>query len=153
MFFPVSLPPLRERPDDILLLVEYLVQRYSQKAGKRIANIDRTTLKLFEAYHWPGNVRELQNVIDRALILCDGPTLYVEEAWFRNERVHPEGQPIPLSSALTENERKIIERALLESAGRIGGPSGAAAKLGIPRQTLESKIKVLGINKFRYKMP
>jgi formate hydrogenlyase transcriptional activator len=151
--FPVSLPPLRERPDDILLLVEYLVQRYSQKAGKRIANIDRKTLNLFEAYHWPGNVRELQNVIDRALILCDGPTLYVEEAWFRNERVHREGQPIPLSSVLTESERNIIERALLESAGRIGGPSGAAAKLGIPRQTLESKIKVLGINKFHYKRP
>ena len=151
--FPVYLPPLRERRDDILMLVEYLVQRYAQKMGKRITNIDRTTAKLIEGYDWPGNVRELQNVVERAVILCEGSTLCIEQTWLRNDLTRTPGLTIPLTSAVEESERRMIERALSESAGRVGGPSGAAARLGIPRQTLESKIKALGINKFLYRKP
>jgi len=151
--FPVHLPPLRERRDDILMLVEYLVQRYAQKMGKRVTNIDRTTANLIEGYDWPGNVRELQNVVERAVILCEGSTLCIEQTWLRNDLTQTPGPTIPLTSAVEESERRMIERALSESAGRVGGPSGAAARLGIPRQTLESKIKALGINKFLYRIP
>jgi formate hydrogenlyase transcriptional activator len=151
--FPVSLPPLRERTDDIPLLVEYLIERYAKKAGKKITNIDRSTLEFFKAYDWPGNVRELQNVIERAVILCEGTTFSVDETWFRRESKPGGGQVLPLTTTLTESERDIIEKALAESAGQVGGANGAAARLGIPRQTLDSKIKMLGINKFRYKKP
>jgi formate hydrogenlyase transcriptional activator len=149
--FPVNIPPLRERIDDIPLLAEYLVQRYAKKAGKKITAIDRLTLEKLQNYDWPGNVRELQNVIERAVILCETPTSYVDETWFRRE-AHSL-QAIPLTAAVNTSEREMIERALSESAGRVGGPKGAAAKLGLPRQTLESKIKTLGINKFRFRRP
>jgi formate hydrogenlyase transcriptional activator len=151
--FPVDVPPLRERIEDIPLLAEYLVERYSKKAGKKITTIDRSTLKILQNYDWPGNIRELQNVIERAVILCETPVLYVDETWFRRESPSRAGQPIPFNAALTISEREMIERALSESAGRVGGPKGAAAKLGLPRQTMESKVKILGINKFRYKRP
>jgi len=151
--FPVSLPPLRERRDDISLLVEYLIERYAKKAGKKITNIARSTLELFKAYDWPGNVRELQNVVERAVILCDTSTLSVDETWFRHDPNQGGEQVVPLTTALAENERDIIEKALAGSDGQVGGASGAAARLGIPRQTLDSKIKMLGINKFRYKKP
>jgi len=151
--FPINLPPLRERIDDIPLRVEYLVERYAKKAGKKITNIDRSTLELFKTYDWPGNVRELQNVIERAIILCETATLSVDNTWFRRESKPQEGPSLPITAALALTEREVIERALLESGGRIGGPKGAAMKLGIPRQTLESKIKILGINKFLYKRP
>ncbi len=149
--FPVNIPPLRERVGDIPLLAEYLVERYAKKAGKKITTIERSTLEMLQNYDWPGNVRELQNVIERAVILCETPALYVDETWFRREAPLRTGQPILLNSALTMSERELIERALSESAGRVGGPKGAAAKLGLPRQTLESKIKILGINKFRFR--
>jgi formate hydrogenlyase transcriptional activator len=151
--FPVSIPPLRERTDDIPLLVEYLIERYAKKAGKKITSIDRSTLELFKGYDWPGNVRELQNVIERAVILCETATLSVDETWFRRDSKSGGEKVLPLTTALIENERDIIEKALAESAGQVGGATGAAARLGIPRQTLDSKIKMLGINKFRYKNP
>jgi len=151
--FPVCIPPLRERTEDIRLLVEYLIERYARKAGKKITNVDRSTLELFEDYDWPGNIRELQNVIERAVILCETATLSVDETWFRRDSKSGGDQVLPLTTALTENERDIIEKALAESAGQVGGATGAAARLGIPRQTLDSKIKMLGINKFRYKNP
>jgi formate hydrogenlyase transcriptional activator len=151
--FPVNVPPLRERLEDIRLLAEYLVERYAKKAGKKITTIDRSTLEMLQNYDWPGNVRELQNVIERAVILCETPVLYVDETWFRREAPSRAGQPISFNATLNTSEREMIDRALSESAGRVGGPKGAAAKLGLPRQTLESKIKILGINKFRFKTP
>jgi formate hydrogenlyase transcriptional activator len=151
--FPVSVPPLRERIEDIPLLAEYLVERYAKKAGKKITAIDRSTLAMLQNYDWPGNVRELQNVIERAVILCETPVLYVDETWFRREAPSRTGQPVAFNSTLALSEREMIERALSESAGRVGGSKGAAAKLGLPRQTLESKIKALGINKFRFRRP
>jgi formate hydrogenlyase transcriptional activator len=149
--FPIKVPPLRERVGDIPLLAEYLLERYAKKAGKKIATIDPSTLQMLQNYDWPGNVRELQNVIERAVILCESPVLCVDETWFSHETRSRADKPIPFNTAIDTSEREMIERALSESAGRIGGPKGAARKLGLPRQTLESKIKVLGINKFRFR--
>jgi formate hydrogenlyase transcriptional activator len=151
--FPVNVPPLRERIEDIPLLAEYLLERYAKKAGKKITTIDRLTLEMLQNYDWPGNVRELQNVIERAVILCETPVLYVDETWLRREAPSRAGQPSPFNAALNTSERELIERALSECAGRVGGIKGAAVKLGLPRQTLESKIKNLKINKFRFKRP
>src|SRR6516164_2093168 len=134
---------LRERRDDIPLLVEYLVERYSKKSGKKISKISKRTTDLFRSYGWPGNIRELQNVVERAVILSDGDTFVVDESWLRAEVAQPNQQEG--LSALGEREVEMIQAALAESHGRISGPSGAAAKLGIPRQTLESKIRRLGI--------
>jgi formate hydrogenlyase transcriptional activator len=153
--FPIQVPPLRQRAADIRLLVEYFVDRYAKKAGKNIRSIEEKTLELFRAYKWPGNIRELQNVIERAVILCDGETFSVDETWLMHESSR---EPHPLSTSarrllrLNEGqEKEIIEAALAESKGRVAGPSGAAIKLGIPRQTLESKIANLGINKHHFK--
>jgi formate hydrogenlyase transcriptional activator len=151
--FPVNVPPLRERIEDIPLLAEYLVERYAKKAGKKITTIDRSTLEMLQNYDWPGNIRELQNVIERAVILCETPVLYVDETWFRRDSPSRPWQPIPFNASRTISERELIERALSNSAGTVGGPKGAAAKLGLPRQTVESKIKALGINKFRHRRP
>jgi len=149
--FPVNVPPLRERSEDIPLLAEYLVERYAKKAGRNITSIDRLTLEMLQDYDWPGNVRELQNVIERAIIFCETPVLSVDETWFRRDAPSRTRQPIPFNTVLNTSEREIIERALTESAGRVGGLKGAAAKLRLPRQTLESKIKILGIDKFRFR--
>jgi len=153
--FPIRIPSLRERADDIPLLVEYLIERYAKKAGKKIGRIEQKTLNLFQAYKWPGNIRELQNVVERAVILCDGGTFSVDETWFIQESPQESVAPsLPIRGLLRlrENEeREMIEAALVESEGRVSGPSGAARKLGIPRQTLESKIANLGINKHRFK--
>ncbi len=155
--FPIEIPPLRERVDDIPLLVEYLLERYAKKAGKRIRNIRKKTLELFQAYEWPGNIRELQNVVERAVILCDGETFSVEDTWLKRESsqsgptVSNAGALTERESVLVQQEKKIIEAALTASEGRISGPIGAAAKLGIPRQTLESKIRALRIDKQRFK--
>jgi formate hydrogenlyase transcriptional activator len=151
--FPVKVPPLRERIEDIPLLAEYLLERYAKKAGKKITAIDRSTLEELQNYDWPGNVRELQNVIERAVILCETPVLFMDESWFRREPTSRTDPPISFNAAVSINERELIERALAECAGRVGGPKGAATRLGLPRQTLESKIKLLGINKFRYRRP
>jgi formate hydrogenlyase transcriptional activator len=151
--FPIRMPSLHERADDIPLLVEYFIGRYAKKAGKKIRSISKQTHDLFQSYEWPGNIRELQNVVERAVILCDGETFCVDETWLKRGNRPPSGPTVPLATALEEREREAIEMALAEARGRVGGPKGAAAKLGIPRQTLESKIKMLGINKFRFKTP
>jgi formate hydrogenlyase transcriptional activator len=145
------MPSHRERMDDIHLLVEYFIERYGKTAGKKFRNINKRTLELFQAYDWPGNIRELQNVIERAVILCDGDTFSVDETWLRRESRQTYGPSVPFVATLVEQEKEIIEGALAKSRGRIAGPAGAAAKLGIPRQTLESKIKSLGINKLQFK--
>lgn len=149
--FPIEIPPLRERVDDIALLVEYLIERYAEKAGKKIRSISKKTLELFQAYDWPGNIRELQNVIERAVVLCEGETFTVDETWLKRESPSSSGPTVPLAANLAEREKEMIESALRETGGLISGPSGAAAKLGIPRQTLEWKIRKLGINKHRSK--
>ena len=144
--FPVHVPPLRERPEDILLLAKYFIGRYAAKLGKRIRRVDKRTAELLETYQWPGNIRELQNVMERAMILCDTDTFSVEEAWLRSE---PEPR-LDLQPVLINRERELIEAALAESRGRISGPDGAAKRLGVPRTTLEYKIKSLRINKYQY---
>jgi transcriptional regulator with GAF, ATPase, and Fis domain/PAS domain-containing protein/CHASE3 domain sensor protein len=197
--FPIKLPSLRERADDIPLLVEYLIDRYANKAGKKITKIDKRTLDIFQSYRWPGNVRELQNVVERAVVLCEGQTFSVDETWLKRDDTSLKrqetglkregaglkgdlpGEPIEpaelealarnamesdgasptkswsisggrgLGRLLPDEEKEIIEAALAESQGRISGPKGAAAKLGIPRQTLESKIASLGIDKHKFK--
>jgi len=151
--FPVESPALRERAEDIQLLTEYFVHRYAKRHSKQIATIDRVTLRLLQSYHWPGNLRELQNVIERAVILCETPVLSVDAAWFRQETSQRIRQGTQLNATLDKSEQEMIERALAECAGRVGGTKGAAEKLGLPRQTLESKIKMLGINKFRFRRP
>jgi len=148
---PIEIPSLRERKDDIPLLVEYLIDRYAQETGKKIRKMERRTLELFEAYDWPGNVRELQNVIERAVILSDGDTFSVDETWFTTRPEKFTGPMVPLADDLSRRERELIEAALKESKGRVSGPSGAAAQLGIPRQTLDSRIKALGVDKYRFK--
>jgi formate hydrogenlyase transcriptional activator len=153
--FPIQIPALREREDDIPVLLEYFIERYAKKAGKRIRTISKKTLELFQAYDWPGNIRELQNVVERAVVLCDGEMFSVDETWLKRKLPHgswPLSMPDRALGRLdTDQERRIIEAALAETGGRIAGPSGAAAKLGIPRQTLDSKIRTLGINKNRFK--
>jgi formate hydrogenlyase transcriptional activator len=152
---PIQIPALREREDDIPVLLEYFIERYAKKAGKRIRTISKKTLELFQAYDWPGNIRELQNVVERAVVLCDGEMFSVDETWLKRKLPHgswPLSMPDRALGRLdTDQERRIIEAALAETGGRIAGPSGAAAKLGIPRQTLDSKIRTLGINKNRFK--
>jgi len=148
---PIQVPALRDRRGDIRLLVEYLVERYAQKAGKRVRSISKETLDFFEAYHWPGNIRELQNVIERAVILSDGDVFRVEASWLTPapaEGAVPSGS---LTADLAQREKAIIEGALRDAHGVIGGASGAAAKLGLPRQTLESRMRKLGIDRYRFK--
>ena len=151
MYFPFGVPSLRERADDIPLLVEYLVARSAKRAGKKIRHVEKATLDLFKAYSWPGNIRELQNVVERAVILCEGDTLSVDESWFKHDPPRSPGATQSLTPSPLDQEREMIEAALRESRGRISGPFGAAAKLGIPRQTLDSKIAALGIDKYRFK--
>jgi len=143
---PIEVPSLRERVEDIPLLVEYFVGRYAREAGKRIRAIAKQTLEQIKRYRWPGNIRELQNVVERAVILSEGDTFDVDESWLKVEREASPGRTG--LSLLEDHEVEMIETALAESHGRVSGPSGAAAKLGIPRQTLESKIRRMGIDKY-----
>jgi DNA-binding NtrC family response regulator len=133
------------------MLVEYFVKRYAEKASKQITKIDKNTMELCQAYPWPGNIRELQNIIERSVILCGGDTLWIDEAWLTIE-VQPSHLELsaPLTETLQNQEKEIIEAALAASGGRVAGPNGAAAKLGIPRSTLDSKIKQLKIRKHKY---
>ncbi|HEX2714909.1 MAG TPA: sigma 54-interacting transcriptional regulator, partial [Candidatus Acidoferrales bacterium] len=150
--FPIAVPPLRERKDDIPLLVEYLIERYASKAGKKTKHFQKRTLELFQAYDWPGNIRELQNVIERALILCDGETFSVDESWLQSESPRSHDPSVNgLVRPGADQERRLIESALEKSCGRVAGPSGAAAILGIPRSTLETKIRRLRIKKHLFK--
>jgi len=148
--FPIEVPPLRKRRDDILMLVEYFVQRYASRAGKQIRSIDTTTLDLLRSYDWPGNIRELQNVIERSVILSSRDVFSVDKLWLTKGTHMPEPSPPPPEDPW--DERKTIEAALAESRGRVSGPSGAATKLGIPPSTLESRIKALKIRKGQFKL-
>jgi formate hydrogenlyase transcriptional activator len=150
--FPIHVPALRDRLEDIPLLMEHLVERFSNKVGKRFRTIKMNTIEQLQAYDWPGNIRELQNVIERSVILSSGDVFSVDESWLRRE-VRQARALVPLAASMADREREIIEAALAESQGRISGPSGAAAKLGIPRQTLDSKIANLQISKLKFKTP
>jgi formate hydrogenlyase transcriptional activator len=149
--FPIRIPPLRERPDDIPVLVEYLIERYARKAGKSFRKIERQTLAQFQAYDWPGNVRELQNVIERAVVLCEGEIFSIDCSWLKGEPRQPSKGMARRVATLADAEKEAIEAALAASRGRISGVSGAAAKLGIPRQTLESKVKALHIDSLSFR--
>jgi PAS domain S-box-containing protein len=150
--FPIEIPPLRDRRDDIPMLVEYFIDRFARKAGKSIRGLNKKTLDLLQSYAWPGNIRELQNVIERSVIVCESENFSVDESWLSREPLAPEPTgPLDLSHKLATQEKEMIEAALRESEGRVFGPSGAAAKLGMPRSTLESKIRSLKINKNRFK--
>ena len=149
--FPIHVPALRERSGDISLLVEYLLERYAKKAGKKIRGISSDTLELFKRYRWPGNVRELQNVIERAVILCEGDTFSVDGSWLVAATSRPSGRSVTLATDLATREKTLIESALRDASGRVSGAKGAAAILGMPRQTLESKLKKLGIERYRFR--
>jgi len=146
--FPIEIPPLRERGEDIALLVEYFIDRYARKTGKNIRDISKKTLELLQSYPWPGNIRELQNVIERSVLLCETESFSIDESWLPQQPSPAElKDQIQLPLKLVAQEKNLIEAALKESCGRVFGPTGAAAKLGIPRSTLESKIRSLKIDK------
>jgi formate hydrogenlyase transcriptional activator len=153
--FPIEMPPLRERREDIPSQVEYFIDRYARKVGKNIQGITKESLDLLRSYPWPGNIRELQNVIERSVIMCETENFSVDKtwlAWLAQQPLATEPKiPLDLSEKLAAQEKEMIEAALRESAGRVFGPSGAATKLGMPRSTLESKIRSLRINKNRFK--
>ena len=148
--FPIESPPLRERKEDIPMLVEYFIDRYARNAGKRIRNVEKSTMELLLAYCWPGNIRELQNVIERSVILCDGDIISVDPSWLSLEST-AQHKSAPLGKKSARQEKDMIEAALAKTGGRVSGPAGAAAALEIPASTLESKIRALGIDKFRFK--
>ncbi len=150
--FPIEVPPLRERQEDIPVLVEYFIDRYARKAGKSIRGVNKKSLELLQSYPWPGNIRELQNVIERSVIVCDTENFSVDESWLSRQPLASEQKsPLELSRKLAAQEKEMIETALRESGGRVSGQSGAAAKLGIPGSTLDSKIRSLKIDKNRFK--
>jgi transcriptional regulator with PAS, ATPase and Fis domain len=150
--FPIEIPALRERKEDIRLLVECFIDRYARKAGKHFKKVEKKTLQVLQSYPWPGNIRELQNVIERSVILCESGIFSIDESWLPVPPATTESNRlIELPRRLEAQEKNIIEEALKESCGRVFGPTGAAAKLGIPRSTLESKIKSLKIAKNRFK--
>lgn len=149
--FPIHVPPLRERKEDIPVLVEYFVDRFAKKAGKNIRSIEKRALELLESYSWPGNIRELQNVIERAVIVCETETLTIDGSWLSVANSHLQGPAGVLVRKSPAEEKELIEKALIEAEGRVSGPSGAAARLGIPPSTLEYKVRLLKINKHQFK--
>jgi PAS domain S-box-containing protein len=155
--FPIEVPALRERREDLPVLVAYFIDRFARKAGKSIRSVDKKSLELLQAYPWPGNIRELQNVIERSVIVCDTECFSVDESWLSRQPSRSEPKRGPeeawpeLSRKLASHEKEMIEAALRESRGRVSGPSGAAVKLGIPGSTLDSKIRSLRIDKNRFK--
>jgi len=150
--FPIEMPSLRERREDIPLLVEYFIDRYARKAGKHFKNVEKRTLRVLQSYPWPGNIRELQNVIERSVILCESDIFSIDEGWLPLSLPATESKRhIELPRRLDAQEKKMIEEALKASRGRVFGPTGAATNLGIPRSTLESKIRSLKINKNRFR--
>ena len=152
--FPIDMPPLRERREDIPILAQYFIDRYARKEGKNVGRVSRKTLDLFQAYHWPGNIRELQNVVERSVIVSESERFAVDESWLsRRPRCISPTSHCELRQRVAAEEREAIEAALTESRGRVFGPSGAAARLGIARSTLESKIRTLKINKNRFRLP
>ena len=151
--FPIEIPSLRDRPEDIPMLVEYFIDHYARKAGKRIRSASRETLDLLQSYPWPGNIRELQNVIERSVIVCESENFSVDESWLSWETFPTQQRSRALSEKLATEEKAIIEAALAQTRGQVSGPRGSAAKLGMPPSTLESKIKSLKINKHRFRSP
>ena len=149
--FPISIPSLRERPEDIPLLVRHFVQQFSGRMNKTVAGISPETIDALMQYSWPGNIRELQNVIERAVVLYEKGNLTVEPSWLSREYRPAEPASQPLFKSSESEDRQMIETVLAETKGRVSGSSGAAAKLGIPRTTLESKIRSMNINKYRFK--
>ena len=149
--FPIEIPSLRERKEDIPVLVKYFMDRYASKAGKTIRGVNKKSLELLQSYPWPGNIRELQNVIERSVIICETVNLMVDKNWLAQESVKIQSLGQPLSEELVAREKERIEATLAETRGRVSGPWGAAAKLGIPRSTLDSKIRSLKINTHRFK--
>jgi len=150
---PIEIPPLRERKEDIRMLVEYFIDRYARKSGKKIRTVEKRTLELLESYAWPGNIRELQNVVERSVVICETDVFSVDQGWLSlaSSSVVEEGRNRSFGRRPVDQEKEIIEAALAEAQGRVSGPSGAAAQLGMPASTLESKIRVLKINKYRFK--
>ena len=154
--FPLEVPPLRERQEDIPLLVEYFTHRFARRAGKRITSISKNAMSILQSYDWPGNVRELQNVVERAVIVSNSVTLQIKERWLSRRHskprvIVPHGPFITHHRGMATQERDTIEAALMESKGRVSGPFGAASRLGIPSSTLESKIKVFNLDKRQFK--
>jgi formate hydrogenlyase transcriptional activator len=149
--FPIHVPPLRKRKNDIRLLLEHFIVHYASKMGKNIRSISKRALDLLQAHNWPGNIRELQNVIERAVILTSNDVLCVDESWFSNKPFRATFLSHSQASGEYSDERQAIEAALVESRGRIAGPTGAAVKLRVPRSTLESRIKTLRIQKTQFK--
>jgi transcriptional regulator with GAF, ATPase, and Fis domain len=149
--FPLEVPPLRDRKEDIPMLLEHFIKHYAGRVGKNIKHVDNGTLELFQSCHWTGNVRELENLIERSVILCEGEVFSVDESWLLEQLLQPKPALLPPAGKLLVSQQQMIEAALAESKGRVSGPSGAAAKLGIPSSTLESKIKALKIKKNRFK--
>jgi transcriptional regulator with GAF, ATPase, and Fis domain len=151
--FPIEMPPLRERNEDIPLLVQYFLDRYARKAGKSFESLSNRSLQILQSYPWPGNIRELQNVIERSVIVSESKTFFIDESWLSRQpqRTEPSSGR-ELSARLAAQEKEMIETALRESGGRVSGPAGAAQKLGMPGTTLESKIKSLKINKNQFKI-
>jgi transcriptional regulator with PAS, ATPase and Fis domain len=153
--FPIYIPPLRERPEDIPLLVRHFVQRFARRMNKTIGAISPELMQTLVRYPWPGNIRELQNVIERSIILSSGEVFTLDELWLSKETPRPASQmqaPGDFKERVDESsERQIIKAALAESKGRVSGPSGAAAKLGIPPSTLDRRIKALEIHKEQFK--
>jgi formate hydrogenlyase transcriptional activator len=151
--FPIEIPPLRERTDDIPILVEYFIDRYATEAGKKIRYVSKESMELLQSYPWPGNVRELQNVIERSVILCETETFSVDESWLSHDTDQTVPASQPLVQMLATQEKALIETALAETRGQVSGPTGAAAKLSMRPSTLESKIRTLKIDKHRFKAP
>jgi transcriptional regulator with GAF, ATPase, and Fis domain len=155
--FPIDTPPLRERKEDVSMLVAYFVQRYSRRAGKQFRSVSKKSLELLESYSWPGNVRELQNIIERSVIVCDTDIFSVDESWIPRDRelaarVRSESPRLrPTKQDRVKRERDVIEAALAAARGRVSGQLGAAAKLGLPPSTLESRIRSLQIDKHRFR--
>jgi transcriptional regulator with PAS, ATPase and Fis domain len=148
--FPIEVPPLRKRREDIPFLVEYFVKKFAEGMAKQIRRIEKRTLDLCEGYSWPGNVRELQNIVERAVILCSGETFSIDEAWLVTHGPLQPDLSGSLTQSLQDRETEMIESALIESRGKVAGSNGAAVKLGIPPSTLESRIKQLKIEKRRF---
>jgi transcriptional regulator with GAF, ATPase, and Fis domain len=150
--FPIEIPYLRERREDIPLLVAYFIDRYARKAGKHITTVEKRTLQVLQSYPWPGNIRELQNVIERTVIVCETASFSVDGSWLSHQLPERKAETqLYLSERVAAQEKEIIEAALRECRGRVSGPSGASAKLGIARSTLDSKIRSLEINKNRFR--
>jgi transcriptional regulator with GAF, ATPase, and Fis domain len=149
--FPITLPPLRKRKEDLPALVSYFVNRYAKRAGRKIRSIRKSALDSLQSYSWPGNIRELQNVIERSLIVCETDEFTIDKSWLSGEPMLTRSTDQASNETSAHGERELIEAALAQTKGKVSGSSDAAAKLGLPASTLESKIRSLKINKYRFK--